>query len=743
MKVCQIGLPVFSLFSSSVIIAQTASNGLTKVANDFRLGGTLTLATAIDMGTTFTFKFSKGASNYFFVDNNGNIGLGTATPNSKLTIQNAARTLDIEPNYSFGGGVGLRTNNIPLYVDVGTQLTDALLFGNGNTSSGNNTIFSISRTAMQGGKVQLDAFNSGIGGTDLILNSRFGGNIGIRTTAPMYTLDILSNGTGNAFRVADGSFSYITTGIRSGVYATAPQVTLADRLTIESSSPYGGNSTLIRHQVNEVTFTESDHPDYPGSFAIRQKGGNYSAVFGQDINGNINFLTGGNSGKIGINIETPTARLHLPAGGANASLAPLKFTSGALLTNTEAGALEYDGSHIYFTATNGGIRYQLDQQDTGSTNYWTQAGSDIYNNTSGNVGIGTTNTQGYKLVVNGSGKYFTSGNNSPTNPNLDITDGIVDGIISTWGNKFAFGTYSNHALSFVKANSEIVSMGGNYTLDVNGTIRVGSIGSDPTASNGVLFYNSSINQFRGYRNGQWKNFLMEGDASGVSAPNNQILYGTGTGVTSVDRIAVNTLDYCYYLRTGAWGIFGQTYSDQGTFIGNNLVPISTSESYGLIDNTSNGSYIHLSPSGGIRFGVNKTVAGVTSGSTNMTLSNAGNLLIGTSTDIGYKLAVNGDAIFTKVKVKQYSAWPDYVFRNDHKLPSLNELEKYIQKNNHLPDVPSAREVEENGLDLGDNQAILLKKIEELTLYIIDINKKLEKLSEENSELKKKLALKSN
>ncbi len=120
----------------------------------------------------------------------------------------------------------------------------------------------------------------------------------------------------------------------------------------------------------------------------------------------------------------------------------------------------------------------------------------------------------------------------------------------------------------------------------------------------------------------------------------------------------------------------------------------------------------------------------------------GNVGIGTNDTRGYRFAVNGDAIFTKVKVKQYSTWPDYVLGQDYKIPTLAELEKYIQQNRHLPDVPSADEVEKNGLDLGDSQAVLLKKIEELTLYIIDINKKVEKLSEENAALKKKLESKN-
>ncbi len=122
----------------------------------------------------------------------------------------------------------------------------------------------------------------------------------------------------------------------------------------------------------------------------------------------------------------------------------------------------------------------------------------------------------------------------------------------------------------------------------------------------------------------------------------------------------------------------------------------------------------------------------------MRLTGDGNVGIGTTNTQGYRLAVNGNAIFIKVKVKQYSTWPDYVFYSPFELLPLKDLEKYLERNKHLPDVPSAKEVEENGLDLGDNQSVLLKKIEELTLYIIGINKKVEKLSAERAQLKKKL-----
>lgn len=128
-----------------------------------------------------------------------------------------------------------------------------------------------------------------------------------------------------------------------------------------------------------------------------------------------------------------------------------------------------------------------------------------------------------------------------------------------------------------------------------------------------------------------------------------------------------------------------------------------------------------------------------SGLSGLRMDSLGNVAIGTADPKGYKLAVNGDAIFTKVKVKTYATWPDYVFHRNYNLRPLRDLENYIKQNNHLPGVPSASDVEKNGLDLGDNQATLLKKIEELTMYMIDLNKKVDKLSQENTSLKKKVA----
>jgi len=113
------------------------------------------------------------------------------------------------------------------------------------------------------------------------------------------------------------------------------------------------------------------------------------------------------------------------------------------------------------------------------------------------------------------------------------------------------------------------------------------------------------------------------------------------------------------------------------------------------------------------------------------LYSMGNVGVGTTDTKGYRLAVNGKIRTQEIKVEAAN-WPDYVFAKDYKLPSLKETEEHIKQKGHLPGIPSAKEVQSNGVDLGEINAKLLKKIEELTLHLIEKDKEittLKKLSE--------------
>ena len=105
-----------------------------------------------------------------------------------------------------------------------------------------------------------------------------------------------------------------------------------------------------------------------------------------------------------------------------------------------------------------------------------------------------------------------------------------------------------------------------------------------------------------------------------------------------------------------------------------------------------------------------------------------------NTNTGYALAVSGGILTDQVLIRDVSDWPDYVFGKGHALMSINNVKAFIDKNHHLPDVPSAKEVEENGVNVAEMQKVLLKKIEELTLYTIEqqhlieeLQKKIERL----------------
>lgn len=112
-------------------------------------------------------------------------------------------------------------------------------------------------------------------------------------------------------------------------------------------------------------------------------------------------------------------------------------------------------------------------------------------------------------------------------------------------------------------------------------------------------------------------------------------------------------------------------------------------------------------------------------------ASTGNVGIGTDNTGTFKLAVEGKIGAREIKVTLTNPWPDYVFGKNYRLPNLAEVEKHIKTYNHLPGMPSSAEVEKNGgIELGEMNRKLLEKVEELTLYMIDLKKENEQIKAE-------------
>lgn len=220
---------------------------------------------------------------------------------------------------------------------------------------------------------------------------------------------------------------------------------------------------------------------------------------------------------------------------------------------------------------------------------------------------------------------------------------------------------------------------------------------------------------------------------GVTDPANklEVLYGvTSLGWSAIAQFGLASSgmwhNSAHQVVIGGPSILGYTgliiYSDSNTGAGQ----ISFADGRGNPDSWR--GFVQYDHSiDALTFGTNSTEK--------VRISSLGNVGIGTSNP-SYKLDVNGIIHAKEVKVDMNFP-ADYVFNSDYNLPSLSDVENFIKSNGHLPEVPSASEIQEKGLCMGDMQNKLLQKVEELTLYTIQqekINKNQSKIIEELKQL---------
>ena len=264
---------------------------------------------------------------------------------------------------------------------------------------------------------------------------------------------------------------------------------------------------------------------------------------------------------------------------------------------------------------------------------------------------------------------------------------------STVGQVFLKAYPGNRTLQILPARTGDGEVLNGFIFDVGYTNTGGG-------NNGFLFRTGSSNRFIINENGNI--------GIGTTSPT-EIFHVSGSGY--IRSLVESTDNHAYYEVQGAAG--------KGSFV----------DYY----RNGDGRLWHT----GLRPDTDNLEFRLDNQSSVLTLTQTENVGIGTTTPTE-KLSVNGK-IRSKEVIVEATGWPDYVFADDYELLSLAEVEGFIHKHGHLPGVSPAEEVEEKGQFLGDTQQQLLKKIEEMTLYMIELKKENDALTKriEQLEISKK------
>ncbi len=727
-----------------------------------------------------------------FLDGAGNVGIGTTSPISKLQVEG---DVGLAGGYSAIGNGNYRAIGIPLNAGNWTGAGASIQFWQGGTGGVSNYItFNTHKSGVSAGeRIRIDeAGNVGIGTTSPQGTLSVGGSGSLNFNHISYPADYgtrmypIDSGSGGIFLRID-SQQYTswtpTVEIGNGANAINPSLrtyhqtylaTASGNVGIGTTAPsqklevigaanvtgvlYASGDALIGNGANRLYLrnlsgtNRIDSYNYPISATVPLQI-NASTVSFQIADSEKVVIN--SSGNVGIGTAAPLAKLHVSGGRTY-----LESADGYGLALFKAGVSSYNyfytdsSGNMDITDTTGSVAghvYQSFNQSTKAVTFPT-----------GNVGIGTT-SPGALLDVYGSlGSTRVSGNqithvyNAEANPRWQIDrDAGGSGLA---GIKFGAGGVSALDTTIARTSGGGISVTG-------GNVGIGT--STPTA--GLTISTEGSN----YTDGSY--FLVSGPNSG---------FGGGATLAGIKTTAADGGDYNFlkiqnaagtkFVINGAGNVgIGTTSPSARLQIGAATVPVGSALSANFVstagtltgtlgadlnmgsfrfDSTNNngvalGIHAYRAATGNdwttSAIGLGMDVDNTTRVGANIWLHASGNVGIGTVSPTA-KLAVNGTIRAKEVIVD--TGWADYVFDSNYRLAPLAEVEEHIREKKHLPGIPSAAEVAEHGVSMGDMQSKLLSKIEELTLHMIAQEKlmnaqekRMESYEKENATLRREVS----